>query len=474
VWLPRIAATLLIVTTGGAAGAAPGDLDPAFGVAGKVVTPGVLSSAAGVAPALIIQPDGKIVAVGSYGNLGFTSIRYLPDGKLDLTFGRSGIVTSTFGNEMEWADAAVLQPDGRLVVGGTSCKVVGSDLHEKSSTCRFALVRYLSDGMPDSEFGRGGEVIGDFDSRNGAVSIAREQLYGLALQPDGGIIAAGSSFDFLDHSVFLVQRYLPDGTTDPSFGESGRIETDFGATDSSTSAFDVGVLDGQRILAVGTSNLGFSLARYETNGTLDSSFGAGGVVTTPSDSFIAWSFGIEPDGKIVVGGSNLLVRYLPDGALDSSFGTSGMVTTGISVNNDPIAVTVQKDGKIVLVGDTAVPITVGCCSQFAVARYTVAGDPDATFGAQGEVTTAFAANGNAGAHAVAIQPDGRIVVAGGIETSFALARYLPGELPIFPRLSPVTRQRRGAPGRLKVVAPVSPEPSQVSGSPIGVSPTDSQ
>jgi uncharacterized delta-60 repeat protein len=179
------------------------------------------------------------------------------------------------------------------------------------------------------------------------------------------------------------------------------------------------VAAGRTDTATGTD---FGLARYNPDGTLDASFGAGGVVTTDiggGDDF-AHALAVQADGKLVAAGvaptqtgsSFALVRYNPDGTLDASFGTGGMVTTDF--NGGANALIVQVDGRLVAAGQAG--------EDFGLARYHPNGTLDSTFGTGGTVTTDFAGSSDA-AFALAVQADGKLVAAGGTGSAFALARY---------------------------------------------------
>jgi uncharacterized delta-60 repeat protein len=179
-----------------------------------------------------------------------------------------------------------------------------------------------------------------------------------------------------------------------------------------------------------------ALARYNSNGTLDASFGTGGTVTTDFAGFNdeASSVAVQPDGKIVVAGQAgpyvnrnfdfALARYNSNGTLDASFGTSGKATTDFAGSSDqPSSLALQGDGKIVVAGQTFV----GGVHDFAVARYNSNGTLDTSFGTSGKATTDFAGSDDRPS-SVAVQPDGNIVVAGqadiGGRFDFALARYV--------------------------------------------------
>src|SRR6476661_376555 len=331
-----------------------GSLDATFGTGGKVTTDfGLGSQGSGLA----IQPNGKIVMVGG-ANQDFGVARYNENGSLDTTFGTGGTVTTDFGG-YESASAALIQPDGKIVTVGNI------NLHVA------AVVRYNSDGTLDSTFGSGGKVTANVESN---ISVADA-----VLQADGKILVAGEA----PSNDFGVIRYNSNGTLDTTFGSNGKVTTDFGSGNTLTRPFD-GYDRGSAILlqpdgkfvVLGTTNYfsnnrDFALARYNSNGTLDTTFGTGGKVTTKFDGLdSAEDLVLQPDGKIIAvgdgGGAFASARYNSDGSLDATFGTGGKVITTFPL--DPIrphnyagAVTLQSDSKIVVAGLAG--------GQFAVARY---------------------------------------------------------------------------------------------------------
>jgi uncharacterized delta-60 repeat protein len=242
---------------------------------------------------------------------------------------------------------------------------------------------FAAPGDLDPAFGTGGKVTTDFAQRF-------DEGWGLAIQPDGRIVIAGETVRDAggrDDRDFAIVRYRPDGSLDPTFGAAGKVSTDFG-----------------------------------------------------KDFEVAFDMLRQPDGKIVAAGISgsigdpasldfAVARYNPDGSLDASFGTGGKVTTDFAGNDDePNAVTLQPDGKIVLAGFTGVPADPGSY-DIALARYNVDGSLDASFGAHGKVVTDFA-GGKDGAFDILVQSHGRLLVAGSATRSptgadFALARYNP-------------------------------------------------
>jgi uncharacterized delta-60 repeat protein len=428
-------ATVLALTLNAVAQSS-GTLDPNFGTGGTVTTD--FGAPAGLA-SVAVQPDGKIVAAGTVSSpvnlTDFALSRYNTDGTLDASFGVGGKVTTDFAHFYDFASSVAIQQDGKIIVaGGAVISPYGN----------FALARYNSDGTLDASFGTGGKVTTGFVTTEfGQVSA---QAYSVAVQQDGKIVVAGEANIDGGYDFALV-RYNSNGTLDASFGTGGRVTTDFdlvGQGFSFALASSVAIQPDGKIVAAGDARLSggrdFALARYNSNGTLDASFGTGGRVTTDFsgstfDDF-AESVAVQQDGKIVaVGGVRTsggfdfaLVRYNSNGTLDATFGTSGKVTTDFASPSDQASfVAIQQDGSIVAVGRTFTgPDSDGFHS--ALAHYNSNGTLDAGFGTGGKVTNIFGGQTD-GLSSVAIQQDGKIVAAGGVADfngngQFALARFL--------------------------------------------------
>lgn len=227
---------------------------------------------------------------------------------------------------------------------------------------------------------------------------------------------------------------LQPGTLDPTFDGDGKVVTDFGGLEEATG---LAIQPDRKIVVAGTTqgplwtqHPDFVLARYSAEGSLDSHFGSAGKVRTDlGGSDFAAAVAIQADGKIVVAGSAYipgvtldadfaLARYNADGSLDSTFGATGKVVTNLPGYDWLSGLAIQRDGKIVAVGSTEE------ASAFTVVRYNVNGSLDSSFGGVGFVTTPFPSGGGHAA-AVLIQPDRKIVAAGGSAGGFALARYTP-------------------------------------------------
>ncbi|HEX2023409.1 MAG TPA: delta-60 repeat domain-containing protein [Acidimicrobiales bacterium] len=399
-----------------------GEPDSGFGVAGtgKVATENP-SPRRATFGAVALQADGRIVAAGSSFNGATNDIVvacYNPDGTLDPQFGIEGRMTRSIGPLNDSAFAVAVQPDERIVTAGRS------QTGPTFGPTRFAVARFLPDGMLDPSFATVGATTTDLGTRN---SIA----FAVVVQPDGKIVAIGFASDSASTSTMALVRYNANGALDTGFGTGGKVKAPPGSANAAALQRD------GKILAAGAVPSGaatdFAVARYNPNGTLDASFGTGGKVTTsigPGNDSIS-GIGVQADGKIVVGGTTFngtsedfaVARYNANGSLDTTFGSGGKVTTSLGAFNDRANdLALQPDGKIVVVGNT---FKSKDAAAFAVVRYNANGTLDPTFGTGGKVITAVGANDFAAA--VAIQPDGKVLVAGNtsdlVHTDLALVRY---------------------------------------------------
>jgi uncharacterized delta-60 repeat protein len=408
-WVSVIAALAWVQSSATSAGAVEqaGSLDTTFGGDGEVTTSfaGGFAIASGVA----IQADGKIVAAGTVSRLlsAIVLARYQTDGSLDPTFGGDGRVRATFPGGM-FVRAVAIQADGRIVVAGSS----------GSSVTTFAVARFTTDGSLDRAFGDDGRVTTAFRRR--------AEAFDVAIQADGKIITLGTSGR---RQRFALVRYNTDGSLDVGFGGDGKVLTDVGDDDDTGNGIVIQA-DG-RIVAAGTSGCDFAVARYNGDGSIDTTFGVGGKVTSNLGLLcqVALDVAIQADGRIVVAGfgeclSNecvfdfVLARYNADGTLDSSFANDGSAQAGFG-RAVAGAIAIQDDGRIVAAG------TNESDGEFALARYDPDGSPDTSFGENGTVMTRIGQL--SGAFAVALQADGKIVAAGFSERRrmrFGLARYL--------------------------------------------------
>jgi uncharacterized delta-60 repeat protein len=420
--LTLVGAVALVIAVANPAAAPPGDLDTTFDTDGKVTSDFAASIDQGFAVAL--QADGKIVAAGVAvvsGMEDFALARYNTDGSLDPTFDGDGKVTTDFAGNLDQASGVAIQADGKIVAAGRA---------DVSGTFDFALARYNTDGSLDTGFDGDGKVTTDF------AGSVNDQAFAVAIQGDGKIVAAGRA-DVSGTFDFALARYNADGSLDTGFDGDGKVTTDF-VSGSSDQAFAVAIQGDGKIVAAGVADVSgnndFALARYNTDGSLDTGFDGDGKVTTDfvSGSFDqAFGLAIQGDGKLVAAGlasvsgaaQFSLARYNTDGSLDATFDTDGKVTTDFAGDFDQaFGLAIQADGKSVAVGAAVVSGTV----DFALARYNTDGSLNTTFSGDGKVTTDFAGMDDV-AFGVAIQANGRIVAAGRVNNAgnydFGLARY---------------------------------------------------
>ena len=388
--------------------AARGDLDPTFGSGGKVRTDFGGSEIGWV---VAVQRDRRIVVAGGGPEAersDFVLARYAVNGNLDRSFDGDGKVATDFGGTSESASDVALQRDGRIVAAGRGQQ-------------DFALARYRTNGSLDPSFGAGGKVLTPFQP--GSMDSASAVL----LQADGRIVAGGGTRS-APASDFALARYLPDGALDPSFGSGGRVITPIsGAPDH---VWDLVVQPDGKLVAAGWSFFAgeprFALARYNHDGSLDPSFDGDGIVLASFRS-AGLRLALQRDGKLLVAGFGSVTRFNPNGSLDRSFGGSGSSRPG---SVDPVKPVIQPDGKILVIGT----VSSGSDTDFGVARLTVDGKLDRTYGRGGSVVTAFSSGSDDQALDGVLLPDGKLVVSGQSNATpragefgpwdFAVARYV--------------------------------------------------
>lgn len=407
--LPRalLVATVLSLVFAGGAYAVGGDLDPGFSGDGKQTTDlGARDDARGVA----LQPDGKIVAVGTStpgGDAGtFAVARYNADGSPDTTFSGDGEVKTDFATgHFAGAEDVLVQPDGKIVVVGSTTIPFGSGEEESV----FAVVRYTADGTPDTTFSGDGKQFVGFTASAGAEAVALSgakivvagtnrngegaafalarlnsdgsfddsfstdgtaasgiidrqfsQAHDLAVQPDGSIFVFGDATTELGGDRdFAAASFKANGDDNTSFSRDGQTTTDFGGDDT---AKGVAQQTGGEFVVAGATQNGpasdFALARYSPSGALDTRFSGDGKLTTNFVTFgdnpdSAEAVAVQTDGKIVAAGTAYsffgLARYNADGSLDGSFSGDGRQTVDFTRGAADVAVQ-PSDGKIVAVG----------------------------------------------------------------------------------------------------------------------------
>ena len=379
---------------------AAGDPDTTFAGDGtKSISFGGTDSAR----AVLVQPNGRILVVGGGGpRSSFCVARLRSNGNLDPTFGSGGKRTFSFGRENEGAFGAALQADGKILVVG-------------DAEFRVAVARLKTDGSLDKTFSEDGKKVFSWGSLSRATGV-------LPL-PNGKIVVTG--FSGPETGNVKAARLTAAGTLDTTFGAAGIATADFGGDDFGVAAARQ---RNGRIVIVGESRPTLSndpstaiVARLRSNGALDPEFDGDGRLLLPGLTTVN-AVAIQPDRKILVAGNGpdhsvmIVMRLDPNGAPDPTLGGDGTATVDFGGNDDFCnAMALQPDGKIVLAGYIAGGIV-------AVARLNSDGSPDGTFSTDGRATIDFGdpTFGNA----VALQSNGRIVVAGDLTAGdkFAIAR----------------------------------------------------
>lgn len=429
-----------------------GTLDPSFGVQGRTIKT-IPNSNPQAQPYndpedIVIQSDGKIVVAGYFYNgddsMDFFVVRFNTNGSVDTTFASNGVFRYDHDGGSDECYGVALQADGGIVIVGS---VQINPFNPEPNTA-WAVIRLTTSGSFDSTFGTGGIVVTDH-------MLSLDDATEVAIQPDQRILVSGWSNRANTNIVaydFAVVRYLPTGAIDTSFGTSGFTYTDFNGRGDLANA-SVLQPDGKLIVA-GNANIeqgedyDFAVARYNPNGTLDTTFDGDGRLTTrflvAGSNELARGVALAPDGKIVVTGDIkypvvpgpgshsdvATARYLPNGALDTTFNGDGrfIYDSGIGDRNeDSNDVVVQPDGKPVLLGKSrliqeTIP-GIGSVGHvdFLLIRLNIAGNLDSSFADGGVTRTDFGIfnphppgstrTGDRG-RTLALQRDGKIVAAG--------------------------------------------------------------
>jgi uncharacterized delta-60 repeat protein len=424
-------ALALIFISTSTASAAAGDPDVSFGNNGKVITQTGFDDRVN---AMALQPDGKIVVAGRREQSGSGLVaRYNADGSLDTTFGTAGFVNDHgHAGHSTYFHAVAVQPDGKIVVAGYFVEPGGCPGN------RPWVVRYNSDGTRDTSFSDDGAAEWIFYcSGAGGAAV----LYAIAIRGDGKILVAGKALMQAGNNDFAVARLNSNGILDTTFNLDGLATYAIGNGNEEVHAILQSATTSRAILvgysySSGTSN-DFALAAIGSSGLFDIGFGSfGKVITDTGWDDRAYAAAFQPDGKLIAAGMQSngatgvdfsLVRYNTNGSIDPTFGNGGFVKTAFGAYYDiAYGVKVQGDGKIVCAGtgrawtDTS--------DNFAIARYNPSGSLDTLFSSDGKQTTDFNSNADA-VGAVGIQADGKIVVAGsasnGTDYDIAITRYLP-------------------------------------------------
>ena len=401
--------TLILITITKTTLSQDGKLDPTFGHDG-ITTASIYSQGNSEINSIAIQDDGKILAAG-YTTINetffrFSIVRYNTDGTMDNTFGTNGIVNTNIG-DVAFANSIALQSDSKIIVAGTAL-VNGEN--------KFAVVRYYTNGTLDNSFGDNGVVLTPIGTSGATLTSTK-------VQQDGKILAAGHYYNGSNEDFVLI-RYNTDGSLDNNFGINGIVATQVGA--SYDYAYSMAIQNDGKIILAGSgfqTNDDFALVRYNSDGTIDNSFGINGKVFTQvgTSTDVAKSVLLQDDGKIIAagysfGGGNFdfsIARYDTNGFLDESFGTIGRTITNIGISNDyAYSAAIKSDGKIVLAGYSYNKNDY----DMAIVQYRSDGIIDSSFGTNGFVTTPVGAY-NDYAYSIAIQNNGNILAAGYSESN---------------------------------------------------------
>jgi len=404
-----------------------GSLDTSFDTDGIVTISigGEDSAASSVA----LQADGKIVVGGSSGSFIASLaviVRYNTNGSLDTTFDTDGVATWSTGEAGGGFEDLAIQANQMIVAVTNTSENSGPP---NFITTSISVLRFNTNGSLDTGFDSDGIA---------SVAVAVGDAWGnsIAIQADNKIVAAGESYDFEGSGIenYLVARFNADGSLDTGFDTDGYVETEITPFESN-GARAVVIQTDSKIVAAGSSNEDVGVVRYNTDGSLDTGFSGDGKVTTPVDSPLGGFYQalvVQSDGKIIVGGeaynsndSDLaLARYNMDGTLDTTFDSDGKVTLSLSTKGEGVrGVAVQTDGKILAVDAHRLPTS----EDAALVRFNADGSLDGSFGG-GIIITNM--NINDVWNDVIVQPDNKIVVSGGLKglfgsgvDDFAVARF---------------------------------------------------
>jgi uncharacterized delta-60 repeat protein len=403
-----------------------GALDSSF-AGGRVETDFFSESSSEVATSLAIQADGRIVAGGLGAVVGelsqFLLARYNTNGTLDGTFDGDGRVETDPGGFLptNHTDVLVLG-DQRIVFGGSA-----ADPNNGSDTVDFRLYRYSTTGQPDATFGQGGVARVDFYGQADA-------FHGMAAVPGGGFLVAGAADYTFNGSVPAFARLDANGDLVASFGVGGRM------TDGVTGVFgtpSAAARQGDKTIVIGstgrleTDSVDIFVARYNADGSLDTTFGTGGYafIDYPSSAFTQiGDLAVQADGKIVGlvvlanavedGQDTSIFRLTANGQLDAGFATGGIYTTSFGRFEGVGALAIAPDQKIVATGTVLVQGTGQ--NDTTLIRLTTSGTPDNTFDGDGKVQIDLSGVANDDrANDVLVMTDGRILLAGSAQRQVA-------------------------------------------------------
>jgi uncharacterized delta-60 repeat protein len=417
-----------------------GALDPTFG-SGGTATPGAAINGTASAVAVYSNANaataGDVVAAGnvalSYGNYNFALVRYTANGQPDPSFGKRGTVTTAFGSfGNAQAQALAIQGDGKIVAVG-----FGAGTTHGNNNVDFALARYNVNGSLDNSFGAKGEVTTNFGGSGRTASF--DDASAALIEGDkiilAGVTCPGTTVVGAGNNIALA-RYNANGTLDTTFGSGGMVTTshalipgsvvDPSGLDGDTEVVGAVLQSDGKILVSGFTLVNTSptryatfVARYNPNGTLDTSFGVNGIAEfVPGFGGIGGRMAVEANGEILLASMDQMTLLQSNGTVDAAFGTNGLVAVPGSMVTHGLDYLYVVNGGISLEPNGEIVVSGGWGGGSQVARFFPNGSPDSTFGGGGMVTLP------AGFNAIAIQPDGKIDLAG---DGFVVDRLLPGE-----------------------------------------------
>ncbi|MEM7247992.1 MAG: hypothetical protein AAF533_21850 [Acidobacteriota bacterium] len=341
---------------------------------------------------VVVQADSKLVLASKQGSSPDSHYlaRFDTCGRLDPSFGTGGIVQTGFMGEPRSGVSVAVQEDGKLILASM-----------QSSSGHHYLARFDTDGLLDLGFGTGGITLTGFE-------CSRSAGVGVVVQADGKLVLAGHQLSSRNH---YLARFDTDGTLDPGFGAGGIALTGF---DGGSDGLDLALqADGSLVLAgLQSSSQNHFLARFDMDGILDPGFGTDGIALTGFEGNDAdVSVAVQADGKLVLAShqrssfNHFLARFDTGGSLDPTFGTSGIAVTGFDGDGDGVGVAVQAGGEIVLAG-----LQDRSPRNHYLARFDTAGSRDPGFGTDGIALSGLEGSNGAGV-GVAVEVGGELVLA---------------------------------------------------------------
>lgn len=405
-------------------------LDPSFSKDGRLVTDAVTPGDTGQSDiqGIILENDNSLIAAGTaintnYSESHFVLVKYRPDGTIERSFGGNGIIYIDY------------QPGNNRLVSikkQSTGKIVAIGYHNANNISTYLLFRFNTDGSLDKGFGDSGWIV---------LPISPQAI---AIQNNDDIIISSENQSYRGDTVVLY-KYLKNGRRDTSFGKNG-FAMAIAQANNVHPVYGTIAIDKLSRIVVGftavvnkQSSDAFVIARFNADGSLDSSFNGTGmaIIDKPGSDYL-YAIAIQSNNKIVAGGSTydasdfLVARLNESGTIDSSFGSNGMVTIDFSTDQNwgttdyVKSIVIQKDNKIIAAGTS---YSVTTANMFALTRLKPNGSLDNSFGFNGRTKTKFKGQDNR-LNATVMQPDGKLVCGGYTAktasdvSDFAIARYL--------------------------------------------------